>query len=64
MAWVSETGEYYAGDDLELLLLKESDLTPMQWENMSGMWDSGRLPYAKAILSGEDLSEWEGEGLE
>lgn len=58
MAYVSEYGNYGA-DGEELLIFKDADLASSQWENLSALPDSDKLPYVQAVLSGADLSDWE-----
>lgn len=55
-AYVTEYGNW--GLD-EVLILGENDLTSKQWANLEILPDYDRLPYAKAVLAGEDTSEWE-----
>ena len=60
MAYVSEYGNW-GSDGEEILIFKNSDLTESQWENLEYLTDSDKLTYVKAILAGEDVSEWEEE---
>lgn len=55
-AYISEYGNW--GME-EVLILDENDLTSAQWLNVEDLPDYDKLPYAKAILAGEDTSEWE-----
>ena len=57
MAYISEYGNW--GSE-EVLILAESDLTSDQWQLVEDLPDSDKLPYAKAVLAGAPLSEWEG----
>jgi len=54
--YVTEHGNW-GGD--EFLVVDETDLTSKQWRNLEVLHDKDRLPYAKAILAGEDVSEYE-----
>lgn len=55
-AYVSEYGNWGADD---LLVFGETDLTSKQWLNLEILPDYQKMPYVKAILAGEDVSEWE-----
>ena len=57
MAYISEYGNW--GSE-EVLILAESDLTSDQWQLVEDLPDSDKLPYAKAVLAGAPLSEWDG----
>jgi len=56
MAYVSEYGNYGGESVLEF---DSSELTAEQWETLSNLTDSDKLPYVEAILDGNDVSEWE-----
>jgi len=55
-AYISEYGNWGAD---EILVIDQTDLTSEQWNNLDILPDYDKLPYAKAILAGEDLTEWE-----
>jgi hypothetical protein len=57
MAYISEYGNW--GNE-EVLILDEGDLTSDQWQLVEELPDSEKLPYAKAVLAGDPLSDWEG----
>ena len=56
MSYVSADGNY--GSD-EILVFPYDALTEQQWERLGETNDYERINYVKAILNGEDLSEWE-----
>ena len=56
MAYVTEDGNF-GGD--EILEFKEDQLSKKQWELLDELSDEDRLPFVRAVLAGEDLSEWE-----
>jgi hypothetical protein len=58
MAYISEYGNW--GNE-EVLVLDSNALTSDQWQLIDELPDNDKLNYAKAILAGEDLSEWEQE---
>lgn len=55
-AYVSEYGNWGAE---EILVFDQTALSSKQWENVEILPDYDKLPYVKAILAGEDLTEWE-----
>lgn len=57
MAYISEYGNW--GNE-EVLILDEGDLTSDQWQLVEELPDSEKLSYAKAVLAGDPLSDWEG----
>jgi hypothetical protein len=56
MSYVSEDGNY--GSD-ELVAFPYDLLTDEQWNILSECSDSDRINYVKAIINGDDLSEWQ-----
>lgn len=56
MAYVSEYGNW--GQE-QVLVFDENILTEEQWENLDILPDRDKMSYVKAIINGEDLSEWE-----
>lgn len=56
VAWVADEGSFGAG---RLLTFDVDALTEQQWDNLSNLADYERLDYAKAILLGHPLNEWE-----
>jgi hypothetical protein len=57
-AFVSYDGDY--SSDADILLFNQDDLTPEQWETVAELGDSSRYEYVRAVLAGDDLTEWEG----
>lgn len=56
MSYVTEDGNY--GSD-ELVAFPYDTLTDKQWDILSECSDYDRINYVKAIINGDDLSEWE-----
>jgi hypothetical protein len=56
-AWVSEDGSFSGSN--YLLTFDPSELTAEQWETLADLNDSERIRYAKAVMDGESLTEWE-----
>jgi|TARA_B110000503_G_scaffold49712_1_gene80696 hypothetical protein len=56
MAYISEYGNW--GNE-EVLVLDDNALTSDQWQRVEDLPDNDKLNYAKAILAGADLDEWE-----
>jgi len=56
MAYVSEYGNW--GNE-EVLVFSENDLTQSQWGLLIELPDNDKINYVKAIIAGEDTSEWE-----
>ena len=60
MFYVAGDGNY-GGEDI--IIASYSDFTEEQMDIISSLPDHERLYYARAILLGEDLSEWEDDFL-
>ena len=58
MSYVTEDGNY--GSD-EVFAFPYDALTPDQWDNLEMLHDSDRIGYVKAIINGEDLTEYEAD---
>ena len=56
MAYISEYGNW--GSE-EVLVLDDNALTSDQWQLLDELPDNDKLNYAKAIIAGADLAEWE-----
>ena len=56
MAYVSADGNF-GGD--EAVVFEEGQLTDGQWEQLDAMPDGERLNFVRAVLAGQDLSEWD-----
>ena len=59
MGYITADGNY-GGD--EVLVFPHKALTEKQWDLLGECSDYDRIKYVKAILNGDDLSEWEYEG--
>ena len=57
VAFVDADGNYCSETDIVLFPI--DTLNEEQWEVLSVLPDSDRLPYVEAILNGQDASEWE-----
>jgi hypothetical protein len=53
--WIAEDGSYGMCD---ILVFKESDLTSDQWEIFNELPESQTFNFVKAVINGEDLSQW------
>jgi hypothetical protein len=53
--WIAEDGSYGMCD---IVVFKESDLTEDQWEIFNELPESQTFNFVKAVINGEDLSQW------
>jgi hypothetical protein len=56
-AWISEDGSYSYNN--HLITFDPSQLTEAQWEKLDTLPDYDRIEYAMAVITGDDLGEWE-----
>lgn len=56
MAYISEYGNW--GNE-EVLVVDDKAFSSDQWQLIEELPDNDKLNYAKAILAGADLAEWE-----
>tara|TARA_B110000503_G_scaffold42486_1_gene69582 strand:+ start:34 stop:207 length:174 start_codon:yes stop_codon:yes gene_type:complete len=56
MAYISEYGNW--GNE-EILIVGDNEFTSEQWQRIDELPDNDKLNYAKAIIAGADLAEWE-----
>ena len=54
--YVSADGNY-GGDDI--VIIENGVLTDEQWDRLGEMNDSTRIDYVRAIIDGDDVSEYE-----
>jgi hypothetical protein len=53
--WIAEDGSYGMCD---IVVFKESDLTEDQWEIFNELPESQTFNFVKAVINGEDLTQW------
>jgi hypothetical protein len=53
--WIAEDGSYGMCD---ILVFNESDLQEEHWQIFNELGDNERFAFVKAVINGEDLSQW------
>ena len=54
--WVSEDGSWGIG---KITLFYPERLTEDNWDMLDDLSDSDKMPYVRALLQGQDVSEWD-----
>jgi hypothetical protein len=57
IAFVTEYGDW--GREHNIIIFNDDNLTEEQWDTLADLPDSMKLSYAKAVMDGDDLTEYE-----
>jgi hypothetical protein len=58
VGWVSADGSYGYGS---VTVFDPNTVTDFQWQVLDNLADSDKQPYIRAIINGENLTEWESD---